>query len=32
MKNSIKYFGFLLLGASALTSCSDKFLEEKTEL
>lgn len=29
MKNSIKYFGFLLLGASALTSCSDKFLEEK---
>ncbi len=29
MKNSIKYFGFLLLGATALTSCSDKFLEEK---
>ena len=29
MKNSIKYFGFLLLGASALASCSDKFLEEK---
>ena len=29
MKNSIKYFGFLLLGAAALTSCSDKFLEDK---
>ena len=29
MKNSIKHFGFLLLGATALTSCSDKFLEEK---
>ena len=29
MKNSIKYFGFLLLGASALSSCSDEFLQEK---
>ena len=29
MKNSIKYFGFLLLGASVLVSCSDEFLEEK---
>lgn len=29
MKNRIKYFVFLLFGASALASCSDAFLEEK---
>lgn len=29
MKKSIKYLSFLLAGASALVSCSDKFLEEK---
>ena len=29
MKNSIKYFSFLLLGTAVLASCSDEFLEEK---